>query len=131
MLIKGVFRVSNKIISAPNEIINTIKYEKNLLLWVFLTNSGLLSVSLIADNSDFVFLFSSTGRFISWSLDLLSSKLSISSYSNSSKTKSSAISSSSEGIGINGLSGGGVILVGEDVEAVSYTHLTLPTNREV
>ena len=30
MLIKGVFRVSNKIINAPNEIINTIKYEKNL-----------------------------------------------------------------------------------------------------
>ena len=79
-MIKGAFRVSNKIISPPNEIINTIKYEKNLLLWVFLTNSGLLTVSFIADNSDFVFLFSSTGRFISWSLDLLSSKLSIFSF---------------------------------------------------
>ena len=81
MFINGVFRVSSKIISTPNEIINTIKYEKNLLLWVFLTNSGLLSVSLIADNSDFVFLFSSTGRFISWSSALLSSKLLISSFS--------------------------------------------------
>ena len=81
MLIKGVFRVSNKIISAPNEIINTIKYEKNLLLWVFLTNSGLLSVSLIADNSDFVFLFFSTGCFIIWSLDSSSFNLLVSSFS--------------------------------------------------
>ena len=70
MLIKGVFRVSNKIKSAPNEIMKTIKYEKNLPLWVFLTNSGLLSVSLIADNSEFDFLFSLTGCFISWSFDL-------------------------------------------------------------
>ena len=68
MLINGVFRVSNKIISAPTEIIRTIKYEKNLLLLVCLTNSGLSSVSLTADNSDFGFLFSLIGCFISWSL---------------------------------------------------------------
>ena len=58
MLIKGAFRVSNKIISAPNEIMKTIKFEKNFVLWVFSTNSGLPSVSLIVDNSEFDFLFS-------------------------------------------------------------------------
>ena len=64
MFINGVFRVSSKIISAPNEIINTIKYEKNLLLLVFLTILDLLSVSLMAVNSGFAFLFSSTVCFI-------------------------------------------------------------------
>ena len=64
MLINGVFRVSSKIISAPNEIINTIKYEKNLLLLVFLISPDLFSVSLMVDNLDFAFLSSSTGFFI-------------------------------------------------------------------
>ena len=63
-MINGVLRVSSKIISAPNEIINTIKYEKNLLLLVFLISSDLLTVSLMVDNLDFAFLFSSTGCFI-------------------------------------------------------------------
>ena len=81
MFINGVFRVSSKTISAPNEIIKTIKYEKNLVLWVFLINSGLPLVSLIAGNSDFDFLFSVTVCFISWSLDFSSSKLLLSSFS--------------------------------------------------
>ena len=80
MLINGDFRVSNKIISAPNEIMKTIKYEKNLLFWVCLSNSVLLSVFLIADNSDFS-LFSLIGCFIFWSLDLSSFELSLSSFS--------------------------------------------------
>ena len=70
MLTNGVFRVSSKIISAPNEIINTIKYEKNLLLLVFLISLDLFSVSLMVDNLDFAFSFSSTGCFINRSLDL-------------------------------------------------------------
>ena len=64
MLINGVLRVSSKIISAPNEIINTIKYEKNLLLLVFLISLDLFSVLLMFDNLDFAFSFSSTGCFI-------------------------------------------------------------------
>ena len=64
MLINGVFRVSSKIISAPNEIINTVKYEKNLLLLVFLISSDFFSVSLMVDNLDFAFSFSSTDCFI-------------------------------------------------------------------
>ena len=80
MLTNGVFRVSSKIISAPKEIINTIKYEKNLLLLVFLISSDLFSVSLMVDNLDFTFSFS-TGCFINWCLDLSSFNFSLSSFS--------------------------------------------------
>ena len=69
------------ILFAPNEIINTIKYEKNLLLWFFLITSGLLLVFLMFDNSDSVFLFSSTRCFINSSLDLSTFNLSLSSFS--------------------------------------------------
>ena len=81
MFINGVFRVSSNIINAPNEIIKTIKYEKNLLLWVFLITLDLLSFSLIVDNSDFTFSFSSTGCSINWSLDLSLFNLSLTSFS--------------------------------------------------